>query len=264
LSRLTMRLLIALALPALALPALAAAALCDPDQWKTGKAYAQSEATTTTTAEAAGDCCALCAASAKCGAWNWKGNGNCFLFAVPTKLNDNPTQNSTYGSKPAPPPTPPLPRPIPVPAPPGSLNVLMIAIDDMRPELEPYGAAHMHTPRMAELAQRSMLFSRAYVQVAVCMPSRNALLFGRRPDTAQAWRISPTQFPRHCGGARCPGNVCGPQCGIIEGANATDPATAIPGVSLPGWFYKNGCGGCSCCCCCCRWWRWCCCCWSLL
>jgi hypothetical protein len=47
------------------------------------------------------------------------------------------------------------------------MNVLMIAIDDMRPELEPYGQAHMHTPNMQKLAERSTLFSRAYVQVAV-------------------------------------------------------------------------------------------------
>ena len=49
----------------------------------------------------------------------------------------------------------------------GAMNVLMIAIDDMRPELEPYGQAHMHTPNMQKLAERSTLFSRAYVQVAV-------------------------------------------------------------------------------------------------
>ena len=36
----------------------------------------------------------------------------------------------------------------------------MIAIDDMRPELQPYGAQHMHTPNMQKLADRSMLFSR--------------------------------------------------------------------------------------------------------
>jgi arylsulfatase A-like enzyme len=115
------------------------------------------------------------------------------------------------------------------------MNVLMIAIDDMRPELEPYGQTHMHTPNMAKLASRSMLFSRAYVQVAVCMPSRNALLFSRRPDTAKAWDISPTQFPRDCGGASCDGNKCGPTCGIREpGANGK------LAVTLPGWFYQHG------------------------
>jgi iduronate 2-sulfatase len=113
------------------------------------------------------------------------------------------------------------------------MNVLMIAIDDMRPENTAYGAAHMHTPNIERLANRSMLFSRAYVQVAVCMPSRNALLFSRRPDTAKAWDISPTQFPRDCGGAACDGNVCGPTCGIRE-------AKGKLAVTLPGWFYQQG------------------------
>lgn len=115
------------------------------------------------------------------------------------------------------------------------MNVLMIAIDDMRPELEPYGQKHMVTPHMQKLADRSMLFVRAYVQVAVCMPSRNALLFSRRPDTAKAWSISPTQWPRTCGGPACGGNQCGSHCGIRE-----QSGTGKLGVSLPMWFLQNG------------------------
>jgi arylsulfatase A-like enzyme len=114
------------------------------------------------------------------------------------------------------------------------MNVLMIAIDDLRPESSAYGHTHMHTPNMQALAERSMLFTRAYVQVALCMPSRNALLFSRRPDTAQAWEIASTQFPRSCGGASCAGNECGPKCGII------DHLSGKLAVTLPGWFYNNG------------------------
>ena len=67
----------------------------------------------------------------------------------------------------------------------------MIAIDDMRPELSIYGYDHMHTPNMERLANRSIVFERAYVQVALCMPSRTALLTSRRPDTTKDWTISP-------------------------------------------------------------------------
>ena len=47
------------------------------------------------------------------------------------------------------------------------LNVLLIAVDDLRTEISPYPeGAHMHTPNLERLANRSVVFERAYVQVA--------------------------------------------------------------------------------------------------
>ena len=84
---------------------------------------------------------------------------------------------------------------------PAPLNVLLIAVDDLRTEISPYPeGAHMHTPNLERLAARSVVFERAYVQVAVCMPSRTALLTSRRPDTSRSWTIEPDQYWRKSGG----------------------------------------------------------------
>ncbi len=66
-------------------------------------------------------------------------------------------------------------------------NVLFIIVDDMRPEMGCYGADVIQTPNMDALAERSVVFDRAYCQEAVCMASRNSMLSGFRPDTRRIW-----------------------------------------------------------------------------
>ncbi len=61
-------------------------------------------------------------------------------------------------------------------------NVLLILVDDLRPELNCYGAGHIISPNIDALASESVLFTRAYTQQAVCAPSRNTLMTGMRPD----------------------------------------------------------------------------------
>merc|ERR1719262_1650823 len=78
----------------------------------------------------------------------------------------------------------------------------MIAVDDLRTQLSVYpeGGAVMHTPNIERIAARSVVFERAYVQVALCMPSRTSLLTSRRPDTSRSWTIEPDQYWRESGG----------------------------------------------------------------
>jgi len=61
---------------------------------------------------------------------------------------------------------------------PATRNVLWVVYDDMRPDLSPYGADWMHTPHLQKLAESSVVFDRAYVQQAVCSPSRNSFATG--------------------------------------------------------------------------------------
>jgi arylsulfatase A-like enzyme len=61
-------------------------------------------------------------------------------------------------------------------------NILMIAVDDLRPELNGFGESGMVTPNFDRLAARGTLFQRAYCQFAVCGPSRASLMSGLRPN----------------------------------------------------------------------------------
>ena len=69
---------------------------------------------------------------------------------------------------------------------------MFLIVDDLRTEL---GFANEQenlkavSPNIDALANKSLVFDRAYVQQGVCSPSRNSFLSGRRPDTTQVWNF---------------------------------------------------------------------------
>ena len=77
------------------------------------------------------------------------------------------------------------------------MNVLFLVSDDMRPEINAFlgpdfpTPVHptMQTPNLDQLFAKSLVLKRAYVQQAVCSPSRTSLLTGRRPDTTHVYDL---------------------------------------------------------------------------
>lgn len=69
------------------------------------------------------------------------------------------------------------------------LNVLFIAVDDLRPEINASGSNIIKTPNLDRIAAKGTTFDRAYCQQAVCSPSRSSLMTGRRPDATRVWDL---------------------------------------------------------------------------
>ena len=57
-------------------------------------------------------------------------------------------------------------------------NVLLLCVDDLRPELNCFGKDYIHSPNIDALAARGRAFQRHYVQAPTCGASRYALLTG--------------------------------------------------------------------------------------
>lgn len=57
-------------------------------------------------------------------------------------------------------------------------NILLICVDDLRPDLKSFGADHIISPNMDQLAKSGMSFYRHYVNAPSCGPSRYTLLTG--------------------------------------------------------------------------------------
>jgi hypothetical protein len=65
------------------------------------------------------------------------------------------------------------------------LNVLFICADDMNVDLGVYGHPQVKTPNLDRLAERGVVFERAYCQQSLCGPSRTSVMTGLRPEETE-------------------------------------------------------------------------------
>lgn len=75
-------------------------------------------------------------------------------------------------------------------------NILMIAVDDLRPMLGCYGDSRAITPNIDKLAESGMVFDRAYCNYAKCGPSRASLLSGVHPENVGIYSHKDTEIER--------------------------------------------------------------------
>ncbi len=93
-------------------------------------------------------------------------------------------------------------------------NILLICIDDLRPELKSFGAKHVISPNIDKLAQKGISFQKHFVNAPSCGPSRYSLLTGQYgPASNNALFIRSSK--------------------IEQGNEAIEP-------SMPEWFRTHG------------------------
>jgi iduronate 2-sulfatase len=82
--------------------------------------------------------------------------------------------------------TPSAPNKEPAPPPQHRPNVLLIVLDDAAMHMGTYGFP-AKTPNIDRLARVGRRFDRAYATVAICSPSRTAILTGWQPERSDVW-----------------------------------------------------------------------------
>ncbi|AWW32779.1 iduronate-2-sulfatase [Echinicola strongylocentroti] len=97
-------------------------------------------------------------------------------------------------------------------------NVLLICIDDLRPELNSFGATYIKSPHIDKLAADGRAFHRHFVNAPSCGPSRYTLLTGQYG----------LQYRRHYNQP------------LFSRAAEFQKDAVLGDASMPAWFRQNG------------------------
>ncbi|WP_010136153.1 sulfatase [Ochrovirga pacifica] len=98
-------------------------------------------------------------------------------------------------------------------------NVLLICVDDLRPELKSFGADYIVSPNMDALAKNGRAFYNHYVNAPSCGPSRYTMLTGLYETTGTFKNANAALFRR-------------------QKKMKENPNTVLP--SMPDWFKQHG------------------------
>lgn len=93
-------------------------------------------------------------------------------------------------------------------------NILLICVDDLRPELACFGVDYIHSPNIDRLASQGRAFHRHYVQAPTCGASRFTLLTGRYGSSGNG--------------------------ALFQRARAVRNSPQSVSPSLPAWFRQHG------------------------
>ena len=93
-------------------------------------------------------------------------------------------------------------------------NVLLICVDDLRPELGSFGVSYIRSPNIDKLAASGRIFRSHYVQAPTCGASRFTLLTGRYGGSSNNALFQRAEKMK------------------------TNPESVPP--SMPAWFRQNG------------------------
>ncbi|MCX6327474.1 MAG: sulfatase [Bacteroidia bacterium] len=122
------------------------------------------------------------------------------------------------------------------------MNILFIAVDDLKPILGCYGDKLVKTPNIDRLAKRGTIFMQNYCQQAVSGPTRASLMTGMRPDHTGVWDLKTLMRDVN------PGILSLPQFFVSQGYSTQgigkvyDPRCVDKDLDGPSWsvpYYRN-------------------------
>lgn len=136
------------------------------------------------------------------------------------------------------------------------MNVLFIAVDDLKPVSGCYGDRIIKTPNIDKLAAKGTVFMQNYCQQAVCGPTRASLMTGKRPDYTKVWDLQTTMrdinpdiltIPQYFGQqgytTQGIGKIYDPRCietGNFQNNSLDKESWTVPYYTTPKNYYYNG------------------------